>query len=228
MIFTTESATSSIEELLMSYPHLELMEPEENSIRLHGTILVHRSVQDFTLRKEYLLDIIIPINSDKLPFVIDADRVIDPTYHHYYSNSGKLCLETDTAIHIRFLNGFNLLQWMDEFVEPYFVNYEYYRKYGTFPLGERSHSCIGVLETYQEMFHVQDIHTAFCIMSHVKNNNYDGHQLCPCGSKRFIRKCHSKWILPFYNNPHLNALLLSDLDAIIEEIKTYDTERDSN
>lgn len=224
MIFTSDSIIPQIEDLKKHYPCLEIVESDENNIRLHGSILVFRTVNDFTHHETYTLDIVIPINSTDLPYVIDSGKQIADTYHHFYPTSRKLCLETDTRIRIRFINGFNLVEWMDEFVEPYFVYYKYYQQYDSFPTGERQHGCVGILETYQDLFHTSNIKEAFWIMSYIKDSHYNGHHPCPCGCQKYIRKCHGKWILPFYNDLRMKELLLSDLTIIYEELENNATD----
>ena len=53
------------------------------------------------------------------PIIFDAGNAIDSNYSHQYKD-GSLCLETDAAVRIRFIDGFDLVSWMQEFVEPYF------------------------------------------------------------------------------------------------------------
>lgn len=145
MIFSLESIKPQLEELKIHYPDLEIVESDEKHIRFHGSILVHRTVCDFSLFKTYDIDIVVPINSNELPYAIDTGHQISDTYRHFYPKTRGLCLETDTMIRVRFIDGFNLLEWMDEFVEPYFIYYEFYQIYGTFPAGERSHGCEGII-----------------------------------------------------------------------------------
>ena len=74
----------------------------------------------YWLYKEYQVEIVIPLASDDLPNVKDAGNHIDKSYPHRYAN-GELCLETDTNIKIRFIDGFDLNAWMFEYVETYFL-----------------------------------------------------------------------------------------------------------
>lgn len=222
MIFSLESISEQLDLLIDSYPELHVVKSDEQCVQLHGKIFVYRTICEFTLRKNYEIDILIPLNSDELPSIIDNNDQISSSYHHRYKD-GKLCIDTDTMMRIRFINGFNLVEWMTDFVEPYFVYYEYYQIYGTFPLGEHEHGCIGTLETYRDLFHTTSVPNALKIMKYVKDSFYDGHHSCPCGSKKYIRKCHGKWILPFYNDKRLKNILINDLNAIYEELNNYDT-----
>lgn len=54
---------------------------------------------------------------------------------------------------------------------------------------------------------------------------YNGHDQCPCGSGKYIRKCHGKYILPFYNNKKRQEMVRNDYEMIIKEVylKQYAT-----
>ena len=102
---------------LYNYRKLKICTMEETEIVLAGSILINRSAKGFQLCKEYSVKIVIPIESEKLPYVLDAGNHIDCNYPHRYLN-GKLCLETDTSIRVRFVDGFSLEAWLDYFNEP--------------------------------------------------------------------------------------------------------------
>ena len=106
---------------------------DETQVVLTGPILVNRSSKGFQVCKEYSVKIVIPLESEELPYVLDAGNHIDSNYPHRYL-SGKLCLETDANIKIRFIDGFFLEAWMIEYVEPYNFSYEFFQRYGEFPL----------------------------------------------------------------------------------------------
>lgn len=209
MIITLENIQPQIENLIKAYPNLSIMESNSSMIRLHGSILIHRVLHDFPLRKTYNIDICIPLNSTDLPYIIDTDNAIDTTYHHRYPD-GRLCLETDSRIKIHFINGFDLLEWMDVFVEPYFVSYEFYQLYGQFPTGERGHDIIGVMDYYQEFFHVDNVLKTYKMMEFVTYFPYRGHCPCPCESNLPLRKCHGEWLLPIYKDKRIKHIVIND------------------
>lgn len=224
MIFTVETVMPQIEQLLHEYPDLVVVQSDFQMVRLHGHILVFRNYNDFTLRKTYTLDVVIPIDSDELPFVIDIDRQINQNYHHYYLN-GKLCLATDTQIRIRFINGFDLIAWMSEFVELYYFSYEYYERFGIFPFGERAHGSLGIIQTYQDFLMAKDEVETYKLMHFIKNQVYRGHHPCPCGSGKSLRNCHGQAMLRFYKDALIKKIMTDDLDHFDEELtKEYEHE----
>ena len=122
MIFTTDTLTPQLTELLQHYPDLKIISQKDNEVIVSGNISVFMKHPMYILRKTYGIKIIIPLNSEELPYVVDKDSYISKSYHHYY-NTGKLCLETDSAIRLRFVDGFDLVAWMTEYVETYFFSY---------------------------------------------------------------------------------------------------------
>lgn len=211
MIFTRQTAMQQIEELVKTYPLLHIAKSDSQQIKLSGRILIHRSIPDFVLRKEYALDVIIPIGIEKVPFVIDSEKEIDRSYEHVYPN-GRLCLETEIAIHNRFRDGLVLTEWMRDFVEPYYMTYEYYQVYGEYPFGERSHGIEGIIESYQEVLNTPSSEEAYRLLCFIVEHSYRGHLRCPCESGKRIRNCHGKYMEPFYCNEAMKLQLEKDIE----------------
>lgn len=220
MIFSKESAVQQVNHLLHIYNGLSIEKVLDAEIILGGHILINRTALDYQLYKKYQIRIIIPLNSDILPYVIDIGNQVDKNYSHRYVN-GQLCLETDSAIRIYFINGFNLEIWLRDFVEPYYFSYEYYQRYGVFPFGERAHGISGILQTYGEYFNELDQVKVFKLMKFIQFGRYRGHLPCPCGSGRKTRSCHGQFIQNFFKNDNLKIIVQNDYKIIKETLSTY-------
>ena len=211
-----------IDELLASYSGLKEEDTENNSsIILTGRISINRSYNSFTMDNEYDVKILIPLNNDDLPDVWDIGDNIDKSYIHRYSD-GKLCLETDAFMALCFYNGYSLLQWMKNIVEPYYYSYEYYTRFGEFPFGDRGHNLDGVIETYQQIFNEDNVAKTYKLLRAISQRKYKGHLPCPCGSAIITRKCHGKSIFPFINDDYLFSIANRDYLRICEAIREYD------
>ena len=186
MIFSKENALQQVNSLLQIYDKLHIEKESNQEIILTGEILVNRTASSYTLYKTYHIEVHIPFESDKLPYVFDIGNAIDSNYNHQYKD-GPLCLETDFAIRIRFVDGLNLVSWMQEFVEPYFFSYEYYQRFGCFPFGERSHGIEGILQSFGDVFQETDNIKVCKILMFIYSDRYRGHLPCPCGSGKNIR-----------------------------------------
>lgn len=121
MIFYKESALQQVNSLLQIYDKLHIKKESNEEIILSGEILVNRTSLSYHVYNAYEIKIHIPLKSDELPYIFDAGNAIDSNYSHQYKD-GSLCLETDAAVRIRFIDGFDLVSWMQEFVEPYFFH----------------------------------------------------------------------------------------------------------
>lgn len=211
-----------IDELLTNYTDLkEECTDYRTSIILSGSISINRTYNSFLVDKEYEIKILIPLNNMNLPEVWDIGNHIDKSYVHRYSD-GKLCLETDAYIALGFYNGYNLLQWMKNIVEPYYYSYEYYIRFGEFPFGERGHNLNGVMETYQQIFNEHDVVKVCKLLRAISYKNYRGHLPCPCDSGVITRECHGRDILPFICDESLYSIAHKDYMNICEVIKKYD------
>lgn len=210
MNFTKEGLALQLSKVFERYKDLAIVKNSPNLMQLHGSIPVDILACGFHLCQSYLVDICIPLNSDKLPYVIDTGRNVAVSYRHIY-NDGVLCLDTDTRIRMRFLDSFDLLQWLHDFVEPYFFSYEYYVRYGSFPFGEREHGCHGILQTYQDLFDAPSIDAAYKLMRYCSFHSYRGHHICPCGSGKRLRSCHGNAIRDFIVDSRKMEILRKDL-----------------
>lgn len=220
MIISKEIIHKQIEDLLEIQSGLCIRSESDNQIELVGEILVNRQAKGFVLYDAYPVQIVIPLDSDSLPFVKDIGSRIAQDYPHRYKD-GKLCLETDTYIRVRFLDEFSLVAWIQEFVEPYFFSYEFYKRYGEFPFGERGHGLQGVLETYEDLFCEKDPEIVFKLMMAISKDTYRGHVLCPCGSMRRVRVCHGPAIMKFYTDKRLKEIVQSDYSVFEGAFRSY-------
>lgn len=206
MIFYKESALQQVNSLLQIYDKLHIEKESNEEIILSGEILVNRTSLSYHVYNAYEIKIHIPLKSDELPYIFDAGNAIDSNYSHQYKD-GSLCLETDAAVRIRFIDGFDLVSWMQEFVEPYFFSYEYYQRFGCFPFGERSHGIEGVLQSFGDVFQETD-NTKVCkILKVIYRDRYRGHLPCPCGSGKKMRACHGDSIKPFFVDDGLKKIV---------------------
>lgn len=224
MIFDKDSGMQQVKELLHLYSGLQLSSENNDQIVLSGSVLVNRNSKDYTVYKEYQIQIVIPILSNELPYVIDIGHNIDELYPHRYAD-GRLCLETDTCIRIRFADGFSLSTWVSEYIEPYFFSYEYFNRYGEFPFGERGHGLEGILQTYEELFEEPDAVKVLKLMASIITQRYRGHMLCPCGSEKKLRACHGKAIMKYYADVRLNKIVCNDYQMIREVLEEYGKQR---
>lgn len=189
-----------MKELLDGYEGIAIINVNAESTEISGEIHIHRSIKQYVSCGTYSLSVFVPSDQKKLPYVIDHGG-IDAEYPHRYPD-GKLCLATDIDMVVAFDQDPSLVTWMRNFVEPYYATYEYYRRYGEFPEGDRAHDVDGIVQSYMDLFST-DGRQAVSLLDMIVNDTYRGHHPCPCGSGRRIRNCHGNMILKFKNSSML-------------------------
>ena len=215
IVISKEDSNGQVASLLERYPNLRIIRQYDSQIDIKGKILINRNCEKISVYKEYGIEISVPLNSDKLPTVRETEHYIR-NYPHIYSNR-TLCLATDTDLYLHFREGFDLGAWMEEYVELYFVSYEYYKRYGVFPFGERSHGSKGMLEFYCDYFKIPGSKQAKEFISYIVTTEYKGHHPCPCGSGKKLRNCHKDSILNARRDDYLFAFIKRDLHQIEAE-----------
>lgn len=171
------------------YPNL-VYKSENNT--LEGNIEVNRKVNDEIIKGCYPVRIV--FNKDFIPYVYDIGGKINKKYSHKYHDS-RLCLATDIEQQIFINDKKSICKWIEKYVESYFISYEYYKRYGTYPFGQYSHGTQGILEFCCEYFELKNNDTNQKIIEYILLHTYRGHDLCPCGSNRRVRNCHKEIII---------------------------------
>lgn len=218
MILSISEAGKQVQQLLTAYPGLSITNSTSSLLQINGSIYVFRTALNFTVQKSYSVEILVPIGVDAFPTIRETNNLLDPNYPHRYIQDGGLCLETDTAIRFHFIDGFDLVAWMDEFVEPYFFSYEYYMRYGEFPFGERPHYIEGIFYTYQEFFHTKNLQETAAMLAYASDHNYRGHSPCPCSSGKKLRSCHGPYLLPLMTDDRKKAIITADVSYLRKEL----------
>lgn len=208
-----------ITKVLDRYPNLQTISETSDEIVLAGEIKIARIFNDYPVIKTVSLEITIPFSDNRFPHIKDIGECIDPEYPHRYV-SGILCLATEIDFKLHFMNGFDLVKWMEDFVEPYYYSYEYFQRFGHYPFGDREHGYMGTLQSYCDWFESQKIEVISSILLRIESTDcYRGHHSCFCGSKKKMRDCHGRKILPFYEHRNLRMQLITDLNNLRKELE---------
>ena len=163
---------TNIDKVLTKHSGLSVVEYDSNHApqRIIGDFIMNSSYENVCFCKTYPIDVDL---SDFPPKVKEVGNKIRSSYPHRY-DSGELCLEVPSRM-------------------KYFFSYEFFKRYGRYPFGERSHGESGILEYYTELFHLSSKQQTKGFLEQViRMRSYRGHHLCPCGSGQKIRDCHNK------------------------------------
>lgn len=116
---------------------------------------------------------------------------------HIYPD-GTLCLCVTTEEESRMPNGFNLKDFFENLLIPFFYYQSFFERYGQEPWKGYSHGDLGILESYlhQKNPSPEMIRSFFYSLSDglkkclINNVRFKGQEFCLCQSKRKFRKCH--------------------------------------
>ena len=141
--------------LLKQHPQLS-MNTENNGYVVNGQFVLNHEYNNIPLYEEYEIKIYIPFNFPcDFPLVWEVSNKIPKNFGHLCSK-GELCLGVNCEI-ANFLNKHpSLIRYIDELVVSYLYAATYYKKYGKFPYGERSHGVKGIMEYYLDFWNVKE------------------------------------------------------------------------
>lgn len=211
-----------IQEVIDNFPGLSIKKSLKKQKIISGKFRLNDSYNGVRMVDDFEIEITIYSNYPEiLPKIKEIGNKIDPKYGHIYLDR-SLCLATEGDMKINLFPNFKLIDWMNNYVIPYFYSYSYYKKYnGVYPFGDRSHGAKGILEYYVEFFKVNNLEEAREYLKIVSKKEYKGHYLCPCGSGKKIRNCHKEKIYKLMN-PEYCTFYKDDLNMMLEEEKNYD------
>ncbi len=203
--------------LLGEYKSLTIHEVTEAEVKIIGSLRLNHSYDLVPYSEVFEVEVSIPKNYPKrLPTIKETSKKIDSSYNHVnYDNT--LCLEVEKAMRTQLSPDYNLIEWIEKFVFPYFYSYCYHRDYGRYPFGERSHGAKGIIEYYKELFQVKTIEEARYLISAAKHYKlgkvYKGHNICPCGNSKKVRECHGVENLKNFSQ-YIDYQMVKDLKLI--------------
>lgn len=182
-----------VESMKRKYPFLEYVQRDSDCVFI-GELVLNHVYDDVRMTGKFDIKIVVPRDFPlALPTVMELSNNIDDTYPHRYPN-GCLCLASNLELKMHISKNQDISTFVDKYVIPYFYTYKYFKEYGIYPYGERSHGIMGDLEYLKDLFCVNNWEQVYDIMMFVIQFAYRGHLLCPCGSGKRIRNCHGEVI----------------------------------
>ena len=143
--------------------------------------------------RHYLLGLVFPKNYPEwIPtvFILDPHVKPIPDRHIFGNRSACLCLPHEVPQHLP--DGIRLAKFMDRLLTPWLIGQASYDKHGKWPFEARSHNREGILEGFSDLLEIKDLTVVECFTRLlVRKNPAKGHELCPCGSGKKLRDCHT-------------------------------------
>lgn len=180
---------SEFEVFSKSYPGFILIKNEDGSYTLKGNLTFEADYEDETIADTFGIEILIPNGYPDLePTLFETGGRLPDDYHMY--KEGFRCLGAPLAVKKKFFQNKTILGFVNDNVVPYLYSFCYKQKHGEMPYGELSHLALGIIEYYQEEFHIDDTMSILGLLRILAENDYRGHLPCPCGSNIKLRQCH--------------------------------------
>ncbi|OHB14815.1 MAG: hypothetical protein A2431_00045 [Candidatus Zambryskibacteria bacterium RIFOXYC1_FULL_39_10] len=236
--------------LLVNYPELGVETEDDGTLSIKGLLIFDMVFSDtsglyiikptsehlregYRIQDKYKIKILFkPSEYSNLPQVFEESGHIEALskqkniklidFHINPTGSACLCLNTKEAVYLP--NGFNIPDFFNNLVIPFFYAQSYFRDFEKWPWGEYGHGMAGILESYLEyeptkenIEMILDAIEKFCNRSHSNFNFYrerlrqkkiKGRNKCPvCNSGMRWEKCHAKSLAGFRKlKEHIDVL----------------------
>jgi len=178
-------------DLNLKFPKLSLEKDGDGLWSVHGDLRFSAIFSGHQIDDQYSIKITIPKKyPDVLPKIQETANLIPGDFHHYQDDS--LCLGAPIAVRYKFKKEPTLVGFVYNCVIPYLYSFSYKIKFGKMPYGELSHGTLGILEYYEDLFDMKDRRRIVRMIQILAEDNYRGHDRCPCGSGKRLRSCHGK------------------------------------
>ena len=124
---------------------------ERGSLLFSGYFIIEARHGNFNIHIAPKLELLINRNFPQvLPVVYDKEDYVE----NFHKNSdGSLCLATEIDMLLGVVSG-KIEDYFDKFLIPYFLSYEYFKKYGIPLFGERKHGAEGIFQSLSDYFDI--------------------------------------------------------------------------
>ncbi|CAM4254583.1 SEC-C domain-containing protein [Erysipelothrix aquatica] len=146
-------------------------------------------------------------------------NIID--YHHINTHDNlSFCLGTNIEIHDRLKPDYSLKKYIMIVIE-FLTIYEYFLKYKSMPVEERSHGDAGTIEGYFSFFKTDDLQGIINLINKDKINNKMRNQQCPCNSRIKFKKCHFDQTKRLLKEKKTRKQMISELPILERNLSRY-------
>lgn len=121
---------------------------------------------------------------------IENDR-IDKIEDRHIDKDGVCCVEVEQKQILRARTGITILQFLNEFVIPFFADQLYFEKEVDWASGDYKHDFDGKLQYYHEVSGINNpVDLLFLLKNLDKIQNLNMYSFCFCGSGIKLKYCH--------------------------------------
>lgn len=196
----------------LKYPKIKLFWEEDNFI-CKGNVDVFDEMNVYWDS----FNIKIVINIKKYPYYFPVvyleDARIPKNEERHIHSDNSCCVEVEQKQSLRARKGITILQFLDEYVVPYFANQLYFEKEKVWANGDYQHGFDGKLQDYFEMTGIKNLVELQYLLSNLeKTFNLKMYEVCFCGSGKKLKYCHKESLKKILSLP--KTQIENDLNAI--------------
>ena len=119
--------------------------------------------------------------------------------------------------------------FFEKIIDVFLINLLSFRNKGKCVTGERPHGEAGLIDYYKDLFDMtaDEFRNAlpYIYRKVIRKEFAKGHNLCPCGNKEIVRRCHGEKINSFLDNLYASNELK---EGFIQDTKVYFERRLNN
>lgn len=197
----------------LKYPKLKLFW-EEKSFLCVGEVDIFD--EDNVYWDSFTIKITTPIKSYPYFFpalFLENDRIPIEDDRHIDKNL-SCCVEVEQKQILRAKKGITILQFLDEYVIPFFANQLYFEKENDWANGDYKHQIDGKIQYYRELTGVSNLTDILYILKNIHRiKSLKMYDACFCNSGKKLKYCHKNALKQLLQLPKKQV----DLD--IQEIE---------
>ena len=168
------------------------IEESKGRILLKGLFPV-RTKCGSTLRQYRLLVVFPPNYPEWIPDTFMLEPDVKHIVERHIEINGRACLCLPHEIRSYFPGEIRFEAFVDRLLTPWLIGQAYYDEHDHWPPWlTREHGKKGILQGFSDLLAIKDLNAVerYARLL-VRKNPAKGHELCPCGSGRKLRNCHS-------------------------------------
>lgn len=191
------------------------IESNKKEILILGTYFVRFYYERFEkeLSDSFELKIYVPLDyPSRLPQIEEINGKIPKDFH---MNGKYFCLEVPIAMHM-YANKHSVGEFLSEFLDSYLSAFMWYKSYGFFPNGDRSHGSEGIYEQLIEHFQCENPKEVISLLSLAKGDKYKRNDPCPCGCRKKYKVCHLNKVEELKFNAPKEELIKAHKEMVVK------------
>ena len=171
------------------YPSLKFYQ-EDSKIYFRGLL----NIEDID---SFEIEILLPDDYPKsLPIVKDIGNDIPRNIDRHMYSDGTCCLTINHVMIQKYQSdNYYLLNFIDDFVKPFFANQLYFEQTGKWLTGEYSHGNTGKREYLKEYIQITDDVLFNKLLNLATKTRLNQRKKCPCYSNKPLKRCHLQTVL---------------------------------